>query len=48
MQKVNVVVLGKSRLLTPAENLWDDWFDQTPLSDFPEREICTQAERESF
>ncbi|MDK4688832.1 type II toxin-antitoxin system VapB family antitoxin [Kingella negevensis] len=48
VQKVNVVVLGKSRLLTPAENLWDDWFDQTPLSDFPEREICTQAERESF
>ncbi len=48
VKKVAVVVLGKSRLLTPAENIWDDWFDQPPLTDFPEREVFVQAERESF
>lgn len=35
VKKVEVVVLGKTRLLTPAENLWDDWFAQLPQVDFP-------------
>ena len=48
VKKVEVVVLGKSRLLTPSENLWDDWFDQLPQADFPDREATFQAERESF
>lgn len=48
VKKVEVLVLGKSRLLTPAECVWDDWFNQAPNLDFPEREIFTQSERESF
>ena len=48
VKKVSVVVIGKSRLLTPSENLWDSWFDQLPQADFPDREATFQAERESF
>ena len=48
VKKVEVVVLGKSRLLTPSENLWDDWFAQLPQTDYPEREPSFQAEREEF
>ena len=48
VKKVSVVVMGKSRLLTPSENLWDNWFDQLPQADFPDREAIFQAERESF
>ncbi|MDO4997898.1 MAG: type II toxin-antitoxin system VapB family antitoxin [Neisseria sp.] len=48
VKKVSVVVIGKSRLLTPSECLWDDWFDEPALSDFPEREAVFQAEREQF
>ena len=48
VKKVSVVVIGKSRLLTPSENLWDDWFDQLPHANFPDREATFQAERESF
>ena len=48
VKKVEVVVLGKSRLLTPSENLWDEWFAQLPQTDFHEREPSFQAEREEF
>lgn len=48
VKKVEVVVLGKSRLLTPSEHLWDDWFAQLPQADFPEREAGLSAEREDF
>lgn len=48
VKKVEVVVLGKTRLLTPSENLWDDWFAQLPRVDFPDREPSFQAEREGF
>lgn len=48
VKKVEVVVLGKTRLLTPSENLWDDWFAQLDAADFPDREPAFQAERESF
>ena len=48
VKKVSVVVIGKSSLLTPSENLWDDWFDQLPQANFPDREATFQAERESF
>lgn len=48
VKKVSVVVMGKSRLLTPSENLWDDWFEQLPEADFPDREAGFQAGREDF
>lgn len=48
VKKVEVVVLGQSRLLTPAACLWDDWFDAPPLADFPERAACPPDERETF
>ncbi|MDO5090002.1 MAG: antitoxin [Cardiobacteriaceae bacterium] len=33
VKKVQVIVLGKARLLTP--DIWEDWFAQLPLADFP-------------
>lgn len=39
VKKVEVVVLGKKRLLTPRENLWNDWFTQLPQVDFPDRDL---------
>lgn len=48
VKKVSVVIMGKSRLLTPGENLWDEWFAQPPQPDFPEREAAFQNERETF
>lgn len=30
------------------ENLWEDWFKELPMEDFPEREQGFQEERESL
>ncbi|UOP05583.1 type II toxin-antitoxin system VapB family antitoxin [Conchiformibius kuhniae] len=48
VEKVEVLVLGNARLLTPVAHVWDDWFAQLPATDFPERECAVQAERENF
>lgn len=31
-----------------AVRLWNDWFNEPPLTDFPCREPVYQAERKSF
>lgn len=48
VEKVEVLVLGKARLLTPVAHVWDDWFAQPPAADFPERECAVQPEREGL
>lgn len=35
VKRVDVVVIGRSRMLTPTGEIWDAWFDAPPLpSDF--------------
>lgn len=48
VKKVNVIALGSSRIITPADTSWDDWFDQAPCSaDFlADREQPANQERE--
>ena len=33
VRKVDVVVVGRSRLLSPAGEAWDSWFDNPGVSD---------------
>ena len=33
VKKVDIVVLGKSRLISPAGESWDSWFDGIGVSD---------------
>ena len=46
MGKVTVRKVGKSIVLTPAESLWDDFFDRPPNLDFPERDQPPVQERD--
>lgn len=48
VKKVEVLVLGRARLLVPEADVWDSWFDQPALEDFPEREALLAQEREEF
>lgn len=50
VKKVNVVVLGRSRLISPVGESWDSWFDDAEVSqDFmAEREQPEEQEREAF
>jgi antitoxin VapB len=50
VKRVNVIAIGRSRLITPAEETWDSWFDGDSVSaDFmPDRDQPTDQERESF
>jgi antitoxin VapB len=41
--------VGRSLILTPPDALWDDFFDEPGLKDFPEREPQGEYEvREEF
>lgn len=33
VKKVNVVAVGNSRIITPAGNAWDDWFEMLESSE---------------
>lgn len=33
VREVEIVVLGRSRLITPAGQSWDEWFDQPAASE---------------
>lgn len=36
VKQVDIVAIGRARLMTPAGESWDAWFDQTAVSDdFP-------------
>ncbi len=50
VKKVDIVVLGKARLITPAGESWDSWFDGIGVSDdfMLEREQPLQQERAEF
>ncbi len=50
VDEVEIVVLGRSRLITPAGDSWDEWFDQpTASEDFmAERGQGAEQERDEF
>lgn len=50
VKEVEVVVIGNSRLITPANQCWDSWFDSSPVSNefMMDREQPLLQERESF
>ena len=50
VKQVDIVVLGRSRLITPAGESWDTWFDGGSVTDdfMNEREQPEEQEREIF
>lgn len=50
VKKVDVIAVGRTRIITPAGESWDSWFDGDSVSaDFMnDREQPTVQERESF
>ena len=50
VKKVDIIKLGRTRLITPAGEGWDSWFDSPGVSDdfMCEREQPEEQERESL
>ncbi|HJR27118.1 MAG TPA: type II toxin-antitoxin system VapB family antitoxin [Pseudomonas sp.] len=50
VKRVDVIAIGRARLITPAGEAWDSWFDGEGVSaDFmADREQPTDQEREPF
>lgn len=50
VKKVDVIAVGRTRIITPAGESWDSWFDSDSVSaDFMnDREQPAVQERESF
>lgn len=50
VKRVDVVALGRARIITPAGESWDSWFDGDGVSaDFmAEREQPADQDRDSF
>lgn len=50
VKRVNVVAIGRARIITPADETWDSWFDGDGVStDFmSHRDQPADQERESF
>lgn len=48
--EVDVVTIGRSRLIAPAGEAWDSWFEGEGVTTefMPEREQPDDQERESF
>jgi len=50
VKQVDIVQLGRARLIAPAGEAWDSWFDGEGVSDdfMSEREQPEMQERETF
>lgn len=50
VKRVDIVVVGRTRILTPAGESWDSWFDSDGVTaDFmAQREQPVDHEREAF
>lgn len=50
VKRVDVVAIGRTRIITPAGESWDSWFDSEGVTrDFmTDREQPADQERESF
>ena len=50
VKKVDIVKVGRARVITPAGESWDVWFDREGVSEdfMPERDQPDDQERESL
>lgn len=50
VKEVDIIRLGRSRLITPAGEAWDSWFEGEGVTDdfMNERDQTGSQERESF
>ncbi|HET7268626.1 MAG TPA: type II toxin-antitoxin system VapB family antitoxin [Oleiagrimonas sp.] len=50
VSKVDIVVLGRSRLITPADDSWDVWFDGPSVSEdfMTDRDQPADQQRDAF
>ena len=50
VKQVDIVRLGRARLIAPAGEAWDSWFDSEGVTDdfMQEREQPASQEREAF
>lgn len=50
VKEVDIVRLGRSRLITPAGEAWDSWFDGEGVTDdfMNERDQAGEQKREQF
>ena len=50
VKRVDVVAVGRTRIITPAGEAWDSWFEGDRVSDdfMSHREQTVQQEREGF
>lgn len=50
VKRVEIIAIGRTRIITPAGESWDSWFDGPAISsDFmAERDQPSEQEREAF
>lgn len=50
VKKVDIIALGRARLIVPAGEAWDSWFEGEGVSDdfMSEREQPPEQQREGF
>lgn len=50
VKRVEVVAVGKTRIITPEGSSWTQWFDSAPVSDdfMTERDQPAEQSRDSF
>ena len=50
VQEVSIVMIGRTRIITPVEETWDNWFGQSTTKDamLPEREQPVMQERKAL
>ncbi len=50
VKKVDIIALGRARLIVPADEAWDSWFDGKGVTDdfMNEREQPQEQERETL
>lgn len=50
VKEVNIIAIGNKRIITPAAESWDDWFDHPQVTDdfMAEREQTQDQLRDNF
>jgi antitoxin VapB len=50
IKKVTIIAIGNTRVIAPAEQSWDDWFDAPAVSDefMQDRQQSRPQKRESM
>ncbi|WP_434527253.1 type II toxin-antitoxin system VapB family antitoxin [Photorhabdus asymbiotica] len=50
VKRVDIIAVGRTRIITPINESWDSWFDGPSVTDdfIAEREQPSEQEREGF